>query len=127
MKNGRLFAAAAASGALIAIAATAAAQSFPARPMRVLDGFPPGGGTDYLARVLARKLTDSFGQAVVVDNRPGATGNVAAEIVAHATPDGYTWLMGLTSVLAPSYTLYPRMGYNLLKDFAYVTVVASGT
>jgi tripartite-type tricarboxylate transporter receptor subunit TctC len=93
----------------------------------VLDGFPPGGGTDYLARVLARKLTDSLGQPVIVDNRPGATGNVAAEIVAHATPDGYTSLMGLTSILAPSYTLYPRMGYNLLKDFAYVSVVASGT
>lgn len=95
--------------------------------MRVLDGFPPGGGTDYLARVLARKLTDSLGQPVIVDNRPGATGNVAAEIVAHASPDGYTWLMGLTSVLAPSYTLFPRMPYNLLKDFVYVTTVASGT
>lgn len=113
--------------AVVLISTAVAAEPYPTKPIRVLDGFPPGGGTDYLARVVARKLTDGFGQPVIVDNRPGATGNLAAQIVARANPDGYTWLMGLTSVLAPSYTLYPRMGYNLLKDFAYVTLVASGT
>lgn len=93
----------------------------------MLDGFVAGGGTDFLARTLGRKLTESLGQPIVVDNRPGATGNVAAEIVAHATPDGYTALMGLTSALAPSHTLYPNMAYNLLRDFGFVTTVASGT
>ena len=107
--------------------ATHAASPYPARPIRLLDGFPAGGGTDFLARAIARKLTETLGQPIVVDNRPGATSNLAAEIVAHATPDGYTALMGLTSALAPSYTLYPRMGYNLLKDFGFVTTVASGT
>ncbi len=113
--------------ALVLVSAAVSAQPYPTKPVRMLDGFPPGGGTDYLARVIGRKLTDSFGEPVIVDNRPGATGNLAAEIVARANPDGYTWLMALTSVLAPSHTLYPRMGYNVLKDFAFVTVVASGT
>ena len=107
--------------------ASPAAPAYPTKPIGVVDGFVAGGGTDYLARTIGRKLTESLGQPVVVDNRPGATGNLAAEIVAHANPDGYTWLIGLTSVLAPSYTLFPRMGYDLLRDLSCVTAVAQRT
>jgi len=113
-------------GALL-LPAGALAASFPARPIRVVDGFPAGGGTDYLARVLAAKLTDAFGQPVVVDNRPGAASNLAAELVSRATPDGHTWMMALTSVLAPSATLYAKLPYDVLKDFSYASLVATGT
>lgn len=106
---------------------TAGAASFPARPIRIVDGFPAGGGTDYLARVLATKITESIGQPVIVDNRPGAASNLAAELVARSNPDGHTWFMGLTSVLAPSVSLYPKLQYSLVKDFSYASLVATGT
>jgi tripartite-type tricarboxylate transporter receptor subunit TctC len=109
------------------MAGNVSAASFPARPIRIVDGFPAGGGTDYLARVIAIKLTDSLGQSVIVDNRAGAASNLAAELVSRANPDGHTWFMGLTSVLAPSVTLYPKIPYNLLKDFSYGSLVATGT
>ena len=79
---------------LLALSASAAqAQSYPARPVRVLVGFPPGGGTDILARVLTPKLSEYLGQQFVVENRPGASGNLGADVVAKSAPDGYT--MGL--------------------------------
>lgn len=112
---------------LIAAAGSAFAQTFPVKPIRVLDGFPPGGGTDFLSRTLAPRLTESWGQPVVIDNRPGASSNIGAELAARAAPDGYTWFMGLVSVLAPSMTLYRKLPYNLLTDFAPVTRVATGT
>jgi tripartite-type tricarboxylate transporter receptor subunit TctC len=71
-------------------AAESAAQTYPSRPIRILVGTPPGGGADFLARGLAPKLTESFGQSVLVDNRPGANGAVASEVLARAAPDGYT-------------------------------------
>lgn len=108
-------------------AAPAPAREYPQRPIRIIDGFPAGGGTDFLARVIAQKLTERLGQSVVVDNRPGAAGNIGADLAAKATADGHTLLMGLTSILAPSATLYPKLPYRLLGDFAYVTLVASGT
>ncbi len=115
-------------GAERAAARTASrAPEYPQRPIRFIDAFPAGGGTDFLARVIAQKLTERLGQAVVVDNRPGATGNIGADIAAKSTSDGHTLFMGLTAILAPSATLFPRLPYNLIKDFAYVTLVASGT
>jgi len=107
-------------------AASGSADSYPSRPIRIIDGFPAGGGADYLARVVGPKLTERFGQTVLVDNRAGAGGNVGAEIAARATPDGYTMLMGVSSALAPSRSLYPKLGYDLLKDFSYVSRVATG-
>ncbi|MCC6531096.1 MAG: tripartite tricarboxylate transporter substrate binding protein [Burkholderiales bacterium] len=105
----------------------AADPAYPQRPIRFIDTFAPGGGTDYLARVIGQRLSAQLGQPVIVDNRPGAAGNLGAEIAARATPDGHTLLMGLVSVLAPSRTLYPKLAYDLMTDFAFVTLVASGT
>ena len=111
---------------LIAAAGIAAAQNYPSQSIRIVDGFPPGGGTDFLSRTIGQKLTEIWGQPVVVDNRPGASSNIGAEIAAKATPDGYTLFMGLTSVLAPSMSMYPKLPYNLLKDLAPVSRVATG-
>jgi tripartite-type tricarboxylate transporter receptor subunit TctC len=103
------------------------ADSYPSRPIRLILGFAPGGADDYLARVIGSKLTERFGQAVIVDNRPGAAGTIAAEITARANPDGYTLMLGLNPALAASRSLYPKLGYDLLKDLSYISVVATGT
>jgi tripartite-type tricarboxylate transporter receptor subunit TctC len=105
---------------------TSWAQQYPSRPLRIVDGFPPGGAADYLARVVAPKLTTSFGRQVVVENRPGAGGNVGADYVAKSAPDGYTLFMGLTTALAPAQTLYPKLAYNVATDFAPIGRVAYG-
>lgn len=104
-----------------------AADPYPSRPIRIIDGFAPGGSTDFIARTLGPKLTERFGQTVIVDNRPGAGSNLGAEIAAHANPDGHTLMLCAAMVVAASRTLYPRLGYDLLKDFAYVARVATGT
>lgn len=107
-------------------AASAPATEYPTRPIRLIVGFPPGSTDDYNARVLAPKLTERMGQPVVVDNRSGASGHLAAEIAAHGNPDGHTLMLAGTLTLASSITLYPKLGYNLLKDFEYVSTVSSG-
>ena len=103
------------------------AGNYPNKPIRMIFGFPTGGSGDYLARVIGPKLTERFGQAVIVDNRPGAGGNLAAEIAARAAPDGYTVMLGAMAALSSSRSLYPNLGYDLLKDFAYVALVATAT
>lgn len=108
-------------------AASGTADTYPSKPIRLLDGYPPGGGTDYVARVSGAKMAERFGQTVIVDNRPGAAGNLAAEITARANPDGYTLLLGVSTGLASSPSLYRKLGYDLLQDFSYVSLVASGT
>lgn len=105
----------------------AASGTYPNKPIRLLDGYPPGGGTDFVARVSGAKMAETFGQTVIVDNRPGAAGNLAAEITARANPDGYTLLLGVSTGLASSPSLYRKLSYDLLKDFSYVSLVASGT
>jgi tripartite-type tricarboxylate transporter receptor subunit TctC len=100
------------------------AQDYPNKPVRIIDGFPPGGNTDFLARVVGQKLSENWGQPVVVENRPGAAGNIGADTVAKAAPDGYTLFMGLIGALAPSMALYPKLPYDLMRDFAPVGVVA---
>ncbi|MFN2645381.1 MAG: tripartite tricarboxylate transporter substrate binding protein [Burkholderiales bacterium] len=104
----------------VGLAGTAAAQSYPNRAVRIVVPFPPGGTSDILARTIGARLSDSFGQAVVIDNRPGAGGNIAAEHVAKSAPDGYTLIMG-TSSLAISQSLYRKLNYDLLRDFAPIT------
>ena len=94
---------------------------FPSRPMRIVVPAPPGGGTDILARLVARKLTDAWGQPVIVDNRGGASGMIGSEIVARADPDGYTLLMSFTSH-ATNPTLYPKMAYDTARDFSGVAM-----
>ena len=112
---------AAVSLCLLCIAGSAAAQSYPAKPVRLLSGFPAGGANDYHARVLAQKLTESFGQTVVVENRGGAGGTIAADAIAKAAPDGYNLLMGFGSLaVAPS--VYAKLPFDVLKDFTAVSL-----
>ncbi|MSP98041.1 MAG: tripartite tricarboxylate transporter substrate binding protein [Betaproteobacteria bacterium] len=105
---------------------SAATGAYPSRPIRVIDGFPPGGSASYMARVIGAKITERFGQPVIVDNRPGASSNLGAEIVARANADGYTLMLGVMTPLAVAPSLYPKLGYDLLKDFAFVTWVGIG-
>lgn len=101
----------------------AGAQAYPAHPLRMIVPFPPGGGTDILARIVAQKLGERLGQQVIVDNRPGAGTNIGMEIAARAVPDGYTLLMASIGVAAnPS--LYPKMPFDPVRDLAPVTLVA---
>jgi tripartite-type tricarboxylate transporter receptor subunit TctC len=92
--------------------------------VRFVVGFTPGGPSDILARSLGEKLAGALGQAVVIENRPGAGGNLAAEVVAKSAPDGNTWLLGNNSILATNHALYSRLGYDPVKDFAPVALVA---
>ncbi len=112
--------------AAIALAATsAAAQRYPDKPVRFIAPYAPGGATDLLTRTLAQKLTESLGQTVVPDNRPGAGGNVGAEIAAKSLPDGYTILLAPVSPMAINVTLYgKKLPFNPEKDFAPITLVA---
>jgi tripartite-type tricarboxylate transporter receptor subunit TctC len=103
----------------------AAALQYPARPVRLVLGFAPGGASDTMARVVAIRLSENLGQPVVIDNRAGAGGNIAAEIVAHSAPDGYTMLLGNNGILAVNVSLYPKLGFDPVKDFAPVVLIAS--
>ncbi|MEC3768391.1 MULTISPECIES: tripartite tricarboxylate transporter substrate binding protein [Cupriavidus] len=101
------------------------AQSFPARPIRLVVPYPPGGPTDIVARVVGQKLSDRLGQPLVVENRPGAGGNIGAETVARAAPDGYTLLVA-TTAHAINMTLFRKPGYDTRKDFAPVSLLTRG-
>ena len=103
----------------------AVAADYPVRPVTVVVGFPPGGPSDVLARVVAKKLGELLGQPFIIDNRPGAGGNVAGEVVAHATPDGYTLLMGNNSILATNASLYKKIDFDPEKDFAPISLVGT--
>ena len=109
--------------ALALCAALAQAQSYPQRAVRVLVGFPPGGGTDIMARFLAPRLSEYLGQPFVVENRPGATTNIASDMVAKSAPDGHT-LLFTTSSLAINMSLYKNLPFDALKDFAPISVFA---
>ena len=118
----------AAAGYVFAMAAEVGAadvaERFPARPVRMVVGFPPGGGTDIMARIVAPKLTEAWGQQVIIDNRIGATGTIGATLVARSTPDGYTLLMGHLSSNAIAPSLF-KVPYDPAKDFAPITLVGS--
>ena len=102
----------------------AAAQAFPAHPAKLVVPFPPGGPLDAVGRAIADKLTQAWGQSVVVENKPGAGGNIGADFVAKSAPDGYTVVMGALSTHAVNPSLYPKMPYDAAKDFAPITLVA---
>ena len=110
----------AAVSAIPVVAATAA--EYPSRPIRYLVAFAPGGINDIMARIVAEKLTESWGQPVIVDNRPGAGGNLAAGILARTTPDGYTF-MNISTAHTISQTLYTKLDYSLERDLTPVTVL----
>jgi tripartite-type tricarboxylate transporter receptor subunit TctC len=99
-------------------------QNYPARPIRIIAQFQPGTSTDILARVIGARLTDAWGQQVVVDNRPGAGGLVGTELGAKAAPDGYTLTMAVSSGFGINPTLYAKLPYDVLRDFAPITNIA---
>ena len=109
---------------LAAFCGAAAAQNYPAKTVRMVVGYPPGGPTDVLARIVSQKLTQTWGQQVIVDNRPGASGMIGAEFTARAAPDGYTLLMvPVTYAVTPS--LFAKMTYDVEKDLSPVAQVAA--
>ena len=105
------------------IAPDAQAQPYPNKPIRMIVGFPPGGGTDEVARVIGHKLTEWYGQTVVVENRAGATGTIGADVLAKSTPDGYTLMMGHANSHAIAPNLMSKLPYDPIKDFAPVSYV----
>jgi tripartite-type tricarboxylate transporter receptor subunit TctC len=104
---------------------SAQADTYPSKPIRMVVGFPSGGAPDILARIFSEKISPSWGQPVVVDNKPGAGGNIGAEAVAHAAPDGYTLALGTVGTHSINGSLYSKMPYDMVKDFAPVILVAS--
>jgi len=109
---------------LVGFTTSAFAQAYPSKPIRLVVPFPAGGTTDILARAVAQRLTQTLGQPVVVDNRPGAAGNIGSDVVAKSAPDGYTLLMGTVGTHAINPSLYAKMPYDHVKDFAPVILVA---
>ena len=113
----------AAAATLAAATSGSSAQSYPNRPVRILVPFPAGAGVDIVARMLGLPLTDLWGQAAVVDNRPGAGGTIACELAAKAAPDGYTLLLGNISTFAMAPSLYKKVNYDPVQSFAPITLV----
>lgn len=123
MKAHELFLSAAVGLAAL-LPGAAIAQKYPVKPVRIVVGFAPGGAVDISARALAPKLTDSLGSSFIVDNRPGAAGNIAAEIVAKATADGHTLLMANSTIAIPS--LSAKLPFDVSKDFIPLSLIALG-
>lgn len=109
---------------LLGLVTGSQAQSYPAKPIRLIVPFSPGATTDILARVIGDRLTEKFSQQVIVDNRPGAGGNIAAEIVAQSKPDGYTIFLGSMGTQTMNVSLYPKLKFDPIRNFAPITLVA---
>ena len=120
----RFLASAAVALAACGFALPGAADTFPSKPARLIVPFPPGGPLDTTGRAIAQKLSEMWGQSVIVENKPGAGGNIGADFVAKSPPDGYTVVMGALSTHAVNPSLYPKMPYDAKKDFAPITLVA---
>ena len=125
MRSNVIVAAACCAGAFAILTVEVLAQNYPAKPIRMIVAYPPGGGTDIVGRMVAQKLAGNFGQTVVIDNRGGAAGNIGSEIAARSAPDGYTVLMGNVAPNAINVSLYARLAYDPVRDFAPVSLVAS--
>jgi tripartite-type tricarboxylate transporter receptor subunit TctC len=111
--------------ALLFAVAGAWAQAYPSKPIRIVVGFPPGGGNDLIARLVGAKMQESWGQSVVIENRPGANSIIAAEHVAKSAPDGYTLLVNATGGMSVNPVLYSKLPYDSLKDFVPISMVGS--
>jgi len=109
---------------LLFIAPLTHAQTYPAKAVRMIVAYPPGGGTDIVGRLMAQKMTETMGQTFIVENRGGATGNIGTEAAAHAAPDGYTILMGNVAPNAINVSLFAKMPYDPVTDFEPVSLVA---
>lgn len=114
----------AAAAACVLMSSVAPAQSYPVKPIRIVTPYAPGGTADILSRVVAQKLSEAWGQQVLVDHRPGASGMIGAEIAAKAAPDGYTILMAYVAEIAITKSLFKTMGYDPVRDLAPVTLAA---
>ena len=112
--------------AALLAAATATAQNYPSKPIRLIVPFPPGGGMDLVARMLSQKLAERLGQQVVVDNRGGANAIIGTDLAAKAVPDGYTIVLALPASVAVNPSLYPNLPYDQARDLAAVTQLVSG-
>ena len=121
----RMFAAAMAAAAVLAAAPVVAQQAWPAKPLKLIVPYAPGGSTDQLSRAIAERLGVALGQAVVVDNRPGGNTIIGAEATAKSPPDGYTMFMGSSGSLAVNPQVYAKLPYDPNRDFAYVTLTAA--
>jgi tripartite-type tricarboxylate transporter receptor subunit TctC len=110
---------AAGAAALPAVSRVARAQAYPTRPVRIIVPFAPGGGADIVARLIGQRLSERLGQPFVIENRPGAGGNIGTEAAVHASPDGYTLLL-ITVTNAINATLYEKLNYNFVRDIAPV-------
>ena len=108
--------------ALALAAGGAAAQNYPSKPIRIVVGFQPGGGTDVTARMVSPKLSENLGQPIIIENRPGAQARIATEYVARAAPDGYTLLAGASGQMVFNPGLYPNLGYDPVKAFVPITL-----
>ena len=111
----------------VALGGFAHAQSYPSKPVRMIVPFPAGGATDIVGRLIAQKLTESWSQQVIVDNRGGAGGTIGSDAAAKSPPDGYTMLIGTSSTHAVAPSLYAKLAYDPLRDFAPVTLIANAT
>ena len=110
---------------LMALCANAPAQDYPVRPIRIIVPFTAGAGVDIVARAVGASLTEAWKQSMVIDNRPGAGGTIAGELVARANPDGYTLMLGNVSTLAIAPALNPKLSYHPLRDFASITLITN--
>ena len=110
--------------ALVVAAAPAAAQTYPDKPVKIVLGVPPGGGLDVLVRGIAAELSTKWGQSVVVDNKPGASGMIAAEGIANAAPDGYSLLATTDQIYMGNRYLFKKLPYDPDKSFANITIMA---
>ncbi len=123
--NGLLFSALIVAGIASSPTWAQSAAGYPSKPVRFIAPFPPGGSTDLLARLVALKLTEAWGQQVIVENRGGAGGTIGVELAKNAAPDGYTIVMGHVGTFGFNPTLYPKLSYDAIKDFAPITVLAT--
>jgi tripartite-type tricarboxylate transporter receptor subunit TctC len=109
----------------LCLAPSSRAADYPTRAVTLVVAFTPGGPSDVVSRLIGRQFEKIFGQTFVIDNRPGGGGNIAAEVVAHAAPDGYTLLMGNNSILATNAALYKKLNYDAEKDFAPISMIGT--
>ena len=110
---------------LLCWASAASAQTFPTKPVRILVGFAPGGSTDLTARLFAQELNKLWGTQVVVENRPGASGMIAGDLVAKAAPDGYTWLVSPQTTMVVAPLIFKKLPFDPVSDFAPIAVIGS--